>query len=41
MQKLKDEIGEKRHQIRVLERRMIGSVEMSPHTSSSVEMSQV
>lgn len=41
MRKLKDEISEKRHQIRVLEQRMIGSVEKTPHTSNSAEMSQV
>lgn len=41
MQKMKDEINEKKHQIRVLEQRMIGSVNMSPHTSNNAEMSQV
>ncbi|XWS25109.1 hypothetical protein CRYUN_Cryun27aG0042700 [Craigia yunnanensis] len=40
MRKLKDEISEKRHQIRVLEQRMIGSVEKTPHTSNNAEMSQ-
>ncbi|XVF36944.1 hypothetical protein REPUB_Repub19eG0102400 [Reevesia pubescens] len=40
MRKLKDEINEKRHQIRVLEQRMIGSVEKTPHTSNRAEMSQ-
>ncbi|XP_021896522.1 kinesin-like protein KIN-7E, chloroplastic [Carica papaya] len=40
MQKMKDEINEKKHQIRVLEQRMIGSVNMSPHTSNNAEMSQ-
>ncbi|GKU87612.1 hypothetical protein SLEP1_g1982 [Rubroshorea leprosula] len=40
MQKLKDEINEKGHQIRILEQRMIGSVAMTPHTSNSTEMSQ-
>lgn len=40
MRKLKDEISEKRHQIRVLEQRMIGSVETTPHTSNRSEMSQ-
>lgn len=40
MRKLKDEISEKRHQIRVLEQRMIGSVETTPHTSNKTEMSQ-
>jgi centromeric protein E len=41
MQKLKDEISEKKRQIRVLEQRMIGSVEMTPHTSNIIEKSQV
>ncbi|KAH9757071.1 kinesin-like protein KIN-7E [Citrus sinensis] len=40
MQKLKDEISEKKLQIRVLEQRMIGSVERTPHTLSTTEMSQ-
>ncbi|XP_062159390.1 kinesin-like protein KIN-7C, mitochondrial [Alnus glutinosa] len=40
MQKLKDEISEKKRQIRVLEQRMIGSVEMTPHTSNIIEKSQ-
>ncbi|XVF64524.1 hypothetical protein PTKIN_Ptkin09bG0176200 [Pterospermum kingtungense] len=40
MRKLKDEISEKKHQIRVLEQRMIGSVEKAPQTSNNVEMSQ-
>ncbi|KAL3634777.1 Kinesin-like protein KIN-7E [Castilleja foliolosa] len=40
IQKLKDEIREKKHQMRVLEQRMIGSVEISPYGSSIVEMSQ-
>ncbi|GFP84313.1 kinesin-related protein 11 [Phtheirospermum japonicum] len=41
IQKLKDEIREKKLQMRVLEQRMIGSVEISPYGSSTVEMSQV
>ncbi|CAK9168748.1 unnamed protein product [Ilex paraguariensis] len=41
MQKLKDEITEKKHQMRVLEQRMIGSVEITPQTSNSIEMSQL
>ena len=41
MQKLKDEIREKKFQMRILEQRMTGSVEVNPHTSSSIEMSQV
>ena len=40
MQKLKDEISEKKLQMRVLEQRMIGSVEMTPHTNT-IEKSQV
>ncbi|XP_057773203.1 kinesin-like protein KIN-7C, mitochondrial [Salvia miltiorrhiza] len=40
MQKLKDEIREKKRQMRVLEQRMIGSVETSPYGSNIVEMSQ-
>ncbi|XVE95514.1 hypothetical protein REPUB_Repub02eG0104100 [Reevesia pubescens] len=40
MRRLKDEINEKRHQIRVLEQRMIGSVEKTPHTSTNAEMSK-
>ncbi|KAK4481308.1 hypothetical protein RD792_012193 [Penstemon davidsonii] len=40
MQKLKNEIREKKLQMRVLEQRMIGSVETSPYSSSTVEMSQ-
>ncbi|KAK2995681.1 hypothetical protein RJ640_006141, partial [Escallonia rubra] len=40
MQQLKDEIREKKLQIRILEQRMIGSVETSQHTSNSIEMSQ-
>ncbi|XP_071924012.1 kinesin-like protein KIN-7E, chloroplastic isoform X2 [Coffea arabica] len=40
MQKLKDEIREKKFQMRILEQRMTGSVEVDPHTSSSIEMSQ-
>ncbi|KAL6208303.1 hypothetical protein ACLB2K_019254 [Fragaria x ananassa] len=40
MQKLKDEISEKKFQIRVLEQRMIGSLEMAPHRSNNSEMSQ-
>ncbi|KAH6780330.1 P-loop containing nucleoside triphosphate hydrolases superfamily protein [Perilla frutescens var. hirtella] len=40
MQRLKDEIREKKRQMRVLEQRMIGSVETSPYGSSIVEISQ-
>ncbi|KAE8100703.1 hypothetical protein FH972_018571 [Carpinus fangiana] len=40
MQKLKDEISDKKRQIRVLEQRMIGSVEMTPHTTNISEKSQ-
>lgn len=41
MSKLKDEIKEKRLQMRMLKQRMVGSVEITPHISKSVEMSQV
>lgn len=41
MQKLKAEISEKKHQMHVLERRMIGSVEMTSNTSTSIEMPKV
>ena len=41
MQKLKDEIREKKRQIRVLEQRMIGSFETTIHASNSIELSQV
>lgn len=41
MQKLKDEIREKKRQIRVLEQRMIGSVETTTRASNSIEVSQV
>ncbi|XP_043719861.1 kinesin-like protein KIN-7E, chloroplastic [Telopea speciosissima] len=40
MLKLKDEIGEKKLQMRVLEQRMIGSIEATPNALNSVEMSQ-
>ncbi|XP_019179447.1 PREDICTED: LOW QUALITY PROTEIN: kinesin-like protein KIN-7C, mitochondrial [Ipomoea nil] len=40
MQRLKDEIREKKLQINILEQRMIGSVEMTPKASSNIEMSQ-
>ncbi|KAL8543737.1 hypothetical protein ACS0TY_004342 [Phlomoides rotata] len=40
MQRLKGEIREKKLQMRVLEQRMIGSVETSPYGTSIVEMSQ-
>ncbi|KAF5749041.1 hypothetical protein HS088_TW04G01002 [Tripterygium wilfordii] len=40
MQKLKSEISEKNRQIRVLEQRMIASVELTPHTANSNGMSQ-
>jgi centromeric protein E len=41
MQNLKDEIQEKKRQMQVLERRMIGSIESSPNTANIMEMSQV
>ncbi|CAI9115403.1 OLC1v1016302C1 [Oldenlandia corymbosa var. corymbosa] len=40
MLKLKNEIKEKKHQMRVLEQRMMRSVEITPHISNSTEMSQ-
>ncbi|XP_017243666.1 kinesin-like protein KIN-7C, mitochondrial isoform X1 [Daucus carota subsp. sativus] len=40
MRRLKDEIREKKLQIRTLEQRMIGSVEIAPCTSNINEMSQ-
>ncbi|KAL7086204.1 hypothetical protein ACP275_14G324500 [Erythranthe tilingii] len=40
IKKLKDEIKEKKLQMRILEQRMIGSVEKSPYGSSLDEMSQ-
>lgn len=40
LQKLKNEIREKKVQMRVLEQRMVGSEDISPYSSSSVEMSQ-
>lgn len=39
VQKLKYEISEKKRQMHVLEQRMIGSVEMTPHYSSSTGLS--
>lgn len=41
MQKLKDEIREKKRQIRVLEQRVIDSVETSPYGSSNLGKPQV
>ncbi|KAL8217753.1 hypothetical protein R6Q57_021126 [Mikania cordata] len=41
MQKLKTEIKGKKSHIRLLEKRMISSVEMNPHNLKSFEMSQV
>ncbi|CAN4099697.1 unnamed protein product [Withania somnifera] len=40
MRSLKDEIREKKYQIRVLEQRMVGSVEMMPQGSTNIEISQ-
>ncbi|XP_065881166.1 kinesin-like protein KIN-7C, mitochondrial [Euphorbia lathyris] len=40
MQRLKDEIREKRRQKHVLEKRMTGSIELTPRTSSGTELSQ-
>lgn len=41
MRKLKDEVREKKLQMRVLEQRMFGSFESSPHSLNNHEMSQV
>lgn len=41
MKKLKDEIREKKRQIRVLEQRVIDSVETSPYGSSNLATAQV
>ncbi|XP_010521267.1 PREDICTED: kinesin-like protein KIN-7C, mitochondrial [Tarenaya hassleriana] len=40
MEKLEDEIHEKKHQIRVLEQQMIRSFSMTPHTNNPHEISQ-
>ncbi|KAK9167490.1 hypothetical protein Scep_002681 [Stephania cephalantha] len=40
MQKLKNDINEKKLQMRVLEQRMIGSIETTPHTPKNIEVSQ-
>lgn len=40
MQNMKDEIQEKKRQMQVLERRMIGSIESSPNPANILEMSQ-
>lgn len=40
MQNLKDEIQEKKRQMQVLERRMVGSIDSSPNTANIMEMSQ-
>ncbi|OWM85107.1 hypothetical protein CDL15_Pgr027894 [Punica granatum] len=40
MQKLKDEISKKKHQIGILEQRMIGSLETTPLASNMVEMDE-
>lgn len=40
MQNLKDEIQEKKRQMQVLERRMVGSIDSSPNTANILEMSQ-
>ncbi|KAJ7965535.1 Kinesin-like protein [Quillaja saponaria] len=40
MQRLKDEISQKKHQMHVLEKRMIGSFDVSRNASSNNEMSQ-
>lgn len=41
MRNLKDEIREKKLQIRILEQRMVGSVERMPQGSINIEISQV
>ncbi|XXG87049.1 hypothetical protein AAC387_Pa11g1835 [Persea americana] len=41
MLKLKDEINEKKVQMRALEQRMLGSIDVSLSTSNSIEMSQM
>lgn len=41
MQKLKDEISQKKHQIRILEQRMLGPLRTTPQASSNNEMSEV
>lgn len=41
MRNLKDEIREKNFQMRHLEQRMVGSVEMTPLGSLNIEISQV
>ncbi|XP_057836682.2 kinesin-like protein KIN-7E, chloroplastic isoform X2 [Cryptomeria japonica] len=40
MQSMKDEIEEKKRQMQVLEKRMLGSIESSPNTANILEMSQ-
>jgi centromeric protein E len=41
MQSLKDEIQEKRRQMRVLERRIVGNGEAGSNNGSALELSQV
>lgn len=41
MQKLKNEINEKKQQMHVLEQRMVGSLEVGQHPSNNNEISQV
>lgn len=41
MQKLKDEINEKKCQMRVLEQRIVGSFEVTAHSSGNIDISQV
>ncbi|KAF7816839.1 kinesin-like protein KIN-7C, mitochondrial isoform X1 [Senna tora] len=40
MQKLKDEISQKKNQIRILEQRMLGPLRMTPHAPNNNEMSE-
>ncbi|KAK9096088.1 hypothetical protein Sjap_021585 [Stephania japonica] len=41
MQKLKNDINEKKLQMRVLEQQIIGSIETTPHSPKNIEVSQV
>ena len=41
MQSLKDEIQEKRRQMRILERRIVGNGEVGSNNGSALELSQV
>lgn len=41
MQKLKDEISQKKDQIRILEQRMLGPLRMTAHAPNNSEVSEV